>query len=69
MKQLTLKSFTPCAGDSVTGNVPKHSLASAQQALSGHPSLSILYANEESRARLQQRRSCKTSSLPRVTTT
>ena len=46
MKQLTLKSFTPCAGDSVTGNVPKHNLASAQKALSGHPGLSILYAND-----------------------
>src|SRR5215471_5261397 len=46
MKQLTLKSFTPCAGDSVTGNVPKHSLASAQKALSGHPGLSILYPND-----------------------
>jgi peptide/nickel transport system substrate-binding protein len=46
MKQLTLKSFTPCAGDSVTGNVPKHDLASAKQALSSHPSLSILYAND-----------------------
>jgi peptide/nickel transport system substrate-binding protein len=46
MKQLTLKSFTPCAGDSVTGNVPKHNLSSAQHALSGHPSLSILYPTE-----------------------
>src|SRR5262249_61585258 len=46
MKQLSLKSFTPCAGDSVTGNVPKHSLASAQKALSGHPGLSILHPND-----------------------
>ncbi len=46
MKQLTLKSFTPCGGDSVTGNVPKHSVSSAQKALSGHPALSILYAND-----------------------
>ncbi len=46
MKQLTLKSFTPCAGDSVTGNLPKHNLASAKKALSGHPSLKLLYAND-----------------------
>ena len=46
MKQLTLKSFTPCAGDSVTGSLPKHNLASAKKALSGHPSLKLLYAND-----------------------
>ena len=46
MKQLTLKSFTPVGGDSVTGNVPKHNVSSAQKALSGHPGLSILYAND-----------------------
>jgi len=46
MKQLTLKSFTPCSGDSVTGNVPKHSLANAQKALSGHPSLKLVYEND-----------------------
>ena len=46
MKQLTLPSFTPCAGNSVTGNVPKHSLTTAQKALSSHPSLKLLYAND-----------------------
>jgi peptide/nickel transport system substrate-binding protein len=46
MKQLTLPSFAPCAGNSVTGNVPKHSLATAQKALSSHPSLKLLYAND-----------------------
>src|SRR4029077_2783503 len=46
MKQLTLPSFTPCAGNSVAGNVPKHDLASAKKALSGHPTLTILYAND-----------------------
>ena len=46
MKQLTLKSFTPCAGDSVTGNVPKHNLAAARQALSGNPSLKLVYEND-----------------------
>ncbi len=46
MKQLTLPSFTPCLGNSVTGSLPKHSLASAQKALSGHPSLKLLYAND-----------------------
>ena len=35
MKQLTLPSFTPCSGNSVTGNVPKHNVAAAQKALSG----------------------------------
>ena len=46
MKQLTLPSFTPCAGNSVKGNVPKHSVAAAQKALSGHPSLKLLYEND-----------------------
>jgi peptide/nickel transport system substrate-binding protein len=46
MKQLTLPSFTPCSGNSVTGNVPKHNVAAAQKALSGHPSLKLLYATD-----------------------
>ena len=46
MKQLTLQTFTPCPGNSVKGNVPKHNLAAAQTALSGHPSLKLLYAND-----------------------
>jgi peptide/nickel transport system substrate-binding protein len=46
MKQLTLKSFTPCAGDSVTGNVPKYNLSAAKQALSGKPSLKLVYEND-----------------------
>ncbi len=35
MKQLTLKSFTPCAGDSVTGNVPKHNLGERAEGIVG----------------------------------
>lgn len=46
MKQLTLQTFTPCSGNSVKGNVPKHNLAAARTALSGHPSLKLLYAND-----------------------
>jgi peptide/nickel transport system substrate-binding protein len=46
MKQLTLPSFTPCSGNSVKGNVPAHNLAKAQKALSGHPSLKLLYATD-----------------------
>jgi peptide/nickel transport system substrate-binding protein len=46
MKQLTLPSFTPCAGNTVAGNVPAHSLAGAKKALSGHPSLTILYPSD-----------------------
>lgn len=46
MKQLTLPSFTPCSGNSVTGNVPKHNVAAAQKALSGAPSLKLLYATD-----------------------
>jgi peptide/nickel transport system substrate-binding protein len=46
MKQLTLQTFTPCSGNSVKGNVPKHNAAAASSALSGHPSLKLLYAND-----------------------
>jgi peptide/nickel transport system substrate-binding protein len=46
MKQLTLPSFTPCFGNSVKGSVPAHSIAKAQQALSGQPSLKLLYQTD-----------------------
>jgi peptide/nickel transport system substrate-binding protein len=46
MKQLTLPSFTPCSGNSVKGSVLKHSVANAQKALSGHPSLKLVYQND-----------------------
>ncbi|HKD94651.1 MAG TPA: ABC transporter substrate-binding protein [Gaiellaceae bacterium] len=46
MKQLTLPSFTPCFGNSVKGSVPKHNIAKAQQALSGQPSLKLLYQTD-----------------------
>jgi peptide/nickel transport system substrate-binding protein len=46
MKQLTLQTFTPCPGNSVKGNVPKHNLTAARTALSGHPSLKILFPND-----------------------
>lgn len=46
MRQLTLQTFTPCAGNSVKGNVPKHNESAAQTALSSHPSLKLLYEND-----------------------
>ena len=46
MKQLTLQTFAPCGGNSVKGNVPAHNLAAAKTALSGHPSLKLLYPND-----------------------
>jgi peptide/nickel transport system substrate-binding protein len=46
MTQLTLQTFTPCTGNSVKGNVPKHSLSAARTALSSHPGLKLLYAND-----------------------
>ena len=46
MKQLTLQTFTPCSGNSVKGNVPKHNLAAARTALSSHPSLKLVYPND-----------------------
>ena len=46
MKQLTLQTFAPCGGDSVTGNVPAHNESAAKAALSGHPSLKLLYPND-----------------------
>jgi len=46
MKQLTLQTFTPCSGNSVKGNVPKHNLSAAKSALSGHPALKLLFPND-----------------------
>jgi peptide/nickel transport system substrate-binding protein len=46
MQQLTLQTFTPCSGNSVKGNVPAHNLSAAKTALSSHPSLKLLYAND-----------------------
>jgi peptide/nickel transport system substrate-binding protein len=46
MKQLTLQTFAPCSGNSVEGNVPAHNESAAKSALSGHPSLKLLYPND-----------------------
>lgn len=46
MKQLTLQTFTPCSGNSVKGNVPKHNLSAAKTALSGHPGLKLVFPND-----------------------
>lgn len=46
MKQLTLQTFAPCGGNSVKGNVPAHNETAAKSALSGHPSLKLLYPND-----------------------
>jgi peptide/nickel transport system substrate-binding protein len=45
-KQLTLQTFSPCGGNSVKGNVPAHNESAARAALSGHPSLKLLYPND-----------------------
>jgi peptide/nickel transport system substrate-binding protein len=46
MKQLTLQTFAPCGGNSVKGNVPAHDESAAKSALSGHPSLKLLYPSD-----------------------
>jgi peptide/nickel transport system substrate-binding protein len=46
MTQLSLQQFTPCAGDSVTGNVPKSNPSAAKSVLSGTPSMKLLYATD-----------------------
>jgi len=46
MTQLSLQNFTPCAGDSVTGNVPAYNTSAAKSALSG-VSVKLLYASDE----------------------
>jgi peptide/nickel transport system substrate-binding protein len=46
MTQLSLQNFTPCAGDSVTGNVPTYNPNAARSALSGAGNLKLLYATD-----------------------
>lgn len=46
MTQLSLQNFTPCAGDSVTGNVPAYNPSAAKSALGG-VSVKLLYATDE----------------------
>jgi peptide/nickel transport system substrate-binding protein len=45
MTQLSLQNFTPCAGDSVTGNVPAYNPSAARSALSG-VSVKLLYPTD-----------------------
>ncbi len=46
MTQLSLQNFTPCSGDSVTGNVPAYNTSAAKSALAG-VSVKLLYATDE----------------------
>jgi peptide/nickel transport system substrate-binding protein len=46
MTQLSLQDFTPCAGDSVTGNVPAFNPSAAKSALAG-VKVKLLYASDE----------------------
>lgn len=46
MTQLSLQNFTPCAGDSVTGNVPAYNASAAKSALGG-VKVKLLYASDE----------------------
>jgi peptide/nickel transport system substrate-binding protein len=46
MTQLSLQNFTPCAGDSVTGNVPAFNTSAAKSALGG-VKVKLLYASDE----------------------
>jgi peptide/nickel transport system substrate-binding protein len=45
MTQLSLQNFTPCAGNSVTGNVPAYNPSAARSALSG-VSVKLLYSTD-----------------------
>jgi peptide/nickel transport system substrate-binding protein len=46
MTQLSLQNFTPCAGDSVTGNVPANNPSAAKSVLSGAVGMKLLYATD-----------------------
>jgi len=46
MTQLSLQNFTPCAGDSVTGNVPAFNTSAAKSGIGG-ASVKLLYASDE----------------------
>jgi peptide/nickel transport system substrate-binding protein len=46
MTQLSLQNFTPCAGNSVAGNVPAYNPSAAKPVLSGAGSLKLLYATD-----------------------
>src|SRR5262249_24099490 len=44
MTQLSLQNFTPCAGDSVTGNVPSNNPSAAKSARASAGTLKLLYS-------------------------
>lgn len=46
MRQLTLQTFSPCAGNSVKGNAPRYNPSAAQAALSRLPSVKLLYPTD-----------------------
>jgi peptide/nickel transport system substrate-binding protein len=46
MTQLSSQRFTPCAGDSVTGNVPIPNPSAAKSVLSSTPAMKLLYATD-----------------------
>ena len=46
MTQLSLQNFTPCAGNSVSGNVPAYNPSAAKSVLSGAGTIKLLYATD-----------------------
>jgi peptide/nickel transport system substrate-binding protein len=46
MTQLSLQNFTPCAGNSIAGNVPAYNPSAAKSVLSGAGSLKLLYPTD-----------------------
>jgi peptide/nickel transport system substrate-binding protein len=46
MRQLTLQTFAPCAGNSVKGNAPAYNPGAARGALGSHPALKLLYPTD-----------------------
>jgi peptide/nickel transport system substrate-binding protein len=46
MTQLSLQNFTPCAGDSVTAQVPTTNRSAAQSVLAGAASMKLLYPTD-----------------------
>jgi peptide/nickel transport system substrate-binding protein len=46
MTQLSLQNFTPCAGNSVAGNVPAYNPSAAKSALSGAGAIKLLYPTD-----------------------
>jgi peptide/nickel transport system substrate-binding protein len=46
MTQLSLQNFTPCSGNSVTGNVPRYNPSAARSVLGSAGNLKLLYATD-----------------------